>query len=253
MLPRYTATAPCAPPTSSSPRRRQSCTTTRSWSSARAACSRCSAPCSNSAGSTAPRTCCNSSSGFVTVPPREEDPTNEIWNLDHPLHRKIREVIVSGAPVLFAAGNCGEDCPSGNCHASSIAGISIHGSNSLEEVITVAAVNSNGDRIGYSSQGPGMFGGRSPTSPVTHTSSETSGPGGPAVWRSRSTTVRRPRARSRLVSWRSCSARSPAPRRRCSAMRWSAGRTATGGRPTPATASLVQRLACNSVQGAPRA
>jgi serine protease AprX len=100
----------------------------------------------------------NNSWGFVQVPPREADPTMEIWDLQHPLHRKIREVIVSGAPVLFAAGNCGEDCPSGKCHVSSIGpGISIHGSNSLEEVITVAAVNSNGDRIGYSSQGPGMF------------------------------------------------------------------------------------------------
>jgi serine protease AprX len=96
--------------------------------------------------------------GFVAVPPQEEDPTNEIWDLDHPLHRKIREVIVSGAPVLFAAGNCGQPCPSGNCDESSIGpGISIHGSNSLEEVVTVAAVNNKGDRIGYSSQGPGMF------------------------------------------------------------------------------------------------
>ena len=96
--------------------------------------------------------------GFVSVPPKEDDPNNEIWDLDHPLHRKIREVVASGAPVVFAAGNCGEPCPSGNCKESSIgAGQSIHGSNSLEEVITVAAVNSNGERIGYSSQGPGMF------------------------------------------------------------------------------------------------
>jgi serine protease AprX len=96
--------------------------------------------------------------GFVAVPPKELDPTNEIWDLDHPLHRKIREVISSGAPVVFAAGNCGGPCPSGACQQSSIGpGISIHGSNSLEEVITVAAVNSAGDRIGYSSQGPGMF------------------------------------------------------------------------------------------------
>ena len=96
--------------------------------------------------------------GFVAVPPEAQDPTNEIWDLDHPLHRKIREVIASGAPVLFAAGNCGEPCPSSNCHPSGIGpGISIHGSNALEEVITVAAVNADGDRIGYSSQGPGMF------------------------------------------------------------------------------------------------
>ena len=96
--------------------------------------------------------------GFYAVPPQATNPNHEIWDIDHPLHRKIREVIESGALVVFAAGNCGTPCPAGNCDDSSIgAGISIHGSNSLAEVITVAAVNSRGDRIGYSSQGPGMF------------------------------------------------------------------------------------------------
>jgi len=96
--------------------------------------------------------------GFYAVPPKEEAPEHEVWDLEHPLHRKVREVITSGAAVLFAAGNCGKPCPAGNCDKSSIGpGRSIHGSNSLAEVITVAAVNSEGQRIGYSSQGPGMF------------------------------------------------------------------------------------------------
>lgn len=96
--------------------------------------------------------------GFYSVPSRESSPDHEVWDLEHPLHRKIREVVTSGAAVVFAAGNCGEPCSSGNCHDSSIgAGQSIHGPNSLAEVITVAAVNSEDDRIGYSSQGPGMF------------------------------------------------------------------------------------------------
>ena len=100
----------------------------------------------------------SNSYGFVGVPPREQFATHEIWDLNHPLHRKVREVIASGAPAFFAAGNCGKDCPSGACHPSGIGpGISIHGSNSLEEVITIAAVNSRHERIGYSSQGPGMF------------------------------------------------------------------------------------------------
>jgi subtilisin family serine protease len=74
------------------------------------------------------------------------------------LHRKVREVVASGAAAFFAAGNCGEDCPSGACHGSGIGpGTSIHASNSLEEVITIGAVNSRHERIGYSSQGPGMF------------------------------------------------------------------------------------------------
>jgi subtilisin family serine protease len=100
----------------------------------------------------------NNSYGFVGVPPREQVPNHEVHDINHPLHRKVREVVASGAPTFFAAGNCGEQCPSGNCHPSGIGpGESIHGSNSLAEVITVAAVNSRHERIGYSSQGPGMF------------------------------------------------------------------------------------------------
>ena len=100
----------------------------------------------------------SNSYGFVGVPPREQFPTHEIWDLDHPLHRKVREVIASGAPTFFAAGNCGENCPSGKCQPTGIGpGHSIHASNSLVEVITIAAVNSRHERIGYSSQGPGMF------------------------------------------------------------------------------------------------
>jgi len=96
--------------------------------------------------------------GFASVPPREAVPNHEIWDINHPLHRKVREVVASGAVCFFAAGNCGADCPSRNCHPSSIGpGQSIHGANSLAEVITVAAVNSHHERIGYSSQGPGMF------------------------------------------------------------------------------------------------
>jgi serine protease AprX len=100
----------------------------------------------------------NNSYGFTRVPPREQAPNHEIHDLNHPLHRKVREVIASGAAAFFAAGNCGRECASGNCHASSIGpGQSIHGANSLVEVITIAAVNSRHERIGYSSQGPGMF------------------------------------------------------------------------------------------------
>ena len=96
--------------------------------------------------------------GFTGVPPKEENPNHEIHDLNHPLHRKIREVVTSGAIVFFAAGNCGAECPSGKCFPSGIGpGLSIHGANSLAEVITVAAANVAGQRIGYSSQGPGLF------------------------------------------------------------------------------------------------
>lgn len=100
----------------------------------------------------------NNSYGFTGVPPKDRLPGHEIWDFNHPLHRKVREVVASGAPTFFAAGNCGENCPSGNCDPSGIGpGKSIHASNSLVEVITIAAVNSQGTRIGYSSQGPGLF------------------------------------------------------------------------------------------------
>ena len=100
----------------------------------------------------------NNSYGFIGVPDPASFPRHEVHDLQHPVHRKVREVVLAGVPCFFAAGNCGDPCPSGNCHPSGIGpGISIHASNSLEEVITIAAVNRFDERIGYSSQGPGMF------------------------------------------------------------------------------------------------
>ncbi|MEL6105365.1 MAG: S8 family serine peptidase [Planctomycetota bacterium] len=94
----------------------------------------------------------NNSYGFTGITP---DPRHEMNDANHPIHRKVREVIRSGAACFFAAGNCGNPCPSGNCHSSGIGpGNSIQASNALEEVITVAAVNAANVRIGYSAQGP---------------------------------------------------------------------------------------------------
>lgn len=123
----------------------------------------------------------NNSYGFVGVPSRTQFPNHEIFDLNHPLHRKVREVVASGVTVLFAAGNCGVQCPSPKCHSSGIGpGRSIHASNSLAEVITVAAVNAAGTRVGYSSQGPGMFELQKPDiSCVTHLFGNF-GPGRPA-------------------------------------------------------------------------
>ncbi|MDF2968124.1 MAG: hypothetical protein K0Q93_1902 [Nocardioidaceae bacterium] len=100
----------------------------------------------------------SNSYGFVGIPPIADFPGHEVHDPNHPVHRKVREVVASGAACFFAAGNCGADCPSGACHASGVGpGKSIHASNSLGEVITIAAVNTRHERIGYSSQGPGMF------------------------------------------------------------------------------------------------
>lgn len=100
----------------------------------------------------------NNSYGFVGIPDPAQFPNHEVHNINHPLHRKVREVIAAGVVCFFAAGNCGQNCPSSRCQVSGIGpGKSIHASNSLEEVVTIAAVNSDHDRIGYSSQGPGRF------------------------------------------------------------------------------------------------
>lgn len=105
----------------------------------------------------------NNSYGFVGVPDRATNPRHEVHDIDHPVHRKVRETVLAGVSAFFAAGNCGANCPSGVCHPSGIGpGRSIHAGNSLAEVITVAAVNSQHERIGYSSQGPGMFDPRKP-------------------------------------------------------------------------------------------
>lgn len=99
----------------------------------------------------------NNSWGFKWRSPNQE-PGHPNWDPNHPVNRKFREVIASGAPVLFAAGNCGQDCPSGKCVPQEVGpGNSITGPSSLDEVISVAAVNSRHERVGYSSQGPGKF------------------------------------------------------------------------------------------------
>jgi serine protease AprX len=105
----------------------------------------------------------NSSYGFMGVPPREQAPKHPIWDLQHPLHRKIREVVAAGVPAFFSAGNCGQNCADQRCESTGTGpGKSIHGSNALSEVITIAAVNKDRVRIGYSSQGEGMFDPRKP-------------------------------------------------------------------------------------------
>ena len=100
----------------------------------------------------------SNSYGYRGIPPLEQAPDHEVHNIDHPVHRKVKELVASGCMVFFAAGNCGDPCALAACNSSGIGpGKSIHGSNSLEQVITVAGVDSRRKRLGYSSQGPGLF------------------------------------------------------------------------------------------------
>jgi subtilisin family serine protease len=75
-------------------------------------------------------------------------------NPSHPFSRIVVEAIDAGIIVLFAAGNCGDTCPDGKCGSAVGPGKSIWGANGHPRVITVGAVNNNGEFVGYSSQGP---------------------------------------------------------------------------------------------------
>src|ERR1700682_910590 len=75
----------------------------------------------------------------------------------HPLIAKIKSAVQTrNFDVIFAAGNCGEFCPSNRCGGLDRGpGHSIWGANALPDVITAGAVLSDGRWAGYSSQGPG--------------------------------------------------------------------------------------------------
>jgi subtilisin family serine protease len=123
----------------------------------------------------------NNSYGFHGLPPRDEQPNHEAYDPEHPLNRKVREVIASGCACFFAAGNCGSDCPSGRCHSSAIGpDRSISASNSLPESLAIAAVNTRHERIGYSAQGPGTLHPQKPDLSAYSHFFGNSGPGRPA-------------------------------------------------------------------------
>jgi hypothetical protein len=79
---------------------------------------------------------------------------------DNPLHVFTRSVgamvQVDNVDVVFAAGNCGGECPDAQCRDVTTA--TITGANASLEVLTVAGCNVSDERVGYSSQGPGITG-----------------------------------------------------------------------------------------------
>ena len=76
-------------------------------------------------------------------------------NVNHPFNVIIGSLAGAGADILFAAGNCGSDCPDGRCRG--VTSGQITGANSHPDVLTVAGNDVTGDRVGYSSQGPGAW------------------------------------------------------------------------------------------------
>lgn len=82
-------------------------------------------------------------------------PGNYSDNPQHPFNVVVASLEAAGADVLFAAGNCGRQCPSDRCAFGQAP--SICGANSLPSVLTVAAVDTTDVLAGYSSQGPGRL------------------------------------------------------------------------------------------------
>jgi hypothetical protein len=76
-------------------------------------------------------------------------------NPEHPFNVIVESLEDAGADILFAAGNCGSECPDGRCEDETDQGI--YGANSHASVISVAGVSVNDVRLGYSTQGPGRL------------------------------------------------------------------------------------------------
>src|SRR5262249_7936610 len=81
------------------------------------------------------------------------DPRNYSDNPNHPFNRIVATLERAGADIVFAAGNCGPDCPDGRCGAETDTGI--YGANSHPQVLSIAGVDIQKNRVGYSTRGPG--------------------------------------------------------------------------------------------------
>ena len=80
-----------------------------------------------------------------------------IDNLRHPFNIVTSALALSGADIVFAAGNCGPVCPDGRCGGWAVGAPIISGANSHPEVLCTAGVDTNKAIVGYSSKGPGAL------------------------------------------------------------------------------------------------
>jgi subtilisin family serine protease len=88
------------------------------------------------------------------------DPRNYSSNPLHPFNRIVGTLAAMGADILFAAGNCGSECPDGRCQ--NVTNQGIYGANSHPAVTTVVGIGVNSERVGYSNRGPGRLANRKP-------------------------------------------------------------------------------------------
>jgi subtilisin family serine protease len=86
------------------------------------------------------------------------NPQNYSSNPRHPFNQIVGALVGSGADVVFAAGNCGQTCPDPRCGAGDVGqGNSIHGASAHPDVVSIGAVTTRLNLLGYSSQGPGTL------------------------------------------------------------------------------------------------
>jgi subtilisin family serine protease len=87
-------------------------------------------------------------------------PGNYSDNPNHPFNVIVASLEVEGADILFAAGNCGRECPDGRCQFGTSRPIC--GANSHPKVLSIGGVDVQQRRLGYSSQGPGRLSAQKP-------------------------------------------------------------------------------------------
>jgi hypothetical protein len=80
-------------------------------------------------------------------------PGRYIDNPNHPFQLIVRSLASAGADIVFAAGDCGADCPDYRCGGTAE---SIMGANASAAVLSLAGCDTNDVRVGYSSQGPSI-------------------------------------------------------------------------------------------------
>ena len=83
-------------------------------------------------------------------------PGRYIDNPNHPFQGLVSVLARAGADILFAAGNCGADCPDSKCQNRTTE--TIMGANASPDVLTLAGCDTQDARVGYSAQGPSIAG-----------------------------------------------------------------------------------------------
>ena len=82
------------------------------------------------------------------------DPARFIDNPNHAFRMQIRALANAGVDIVFAASNCGPECPTAVCLGRKCR--MIMGANAYDEVLTLGGCDVQDQRVGYSSKGPSI-------------------------------------------------------------------------------------------------